>query len=632
LSVVMTQLRVDDQESPFNGEGFSTISYTSNRGSGEGCTHDRVASPGMVNMNGSFTGPLEGAVLGTLHEAVLPRTLRVTIDRVDLGLPPAPDLELSVWGPSRVSPGQTIDYVIEYRNQGLKTAQSVEVVDRLSDMVDYRSNTGGGYYNPETREVIWRIENVPPGTRSYLTATATVQWGLPQGTWLPNVAFIQDPLDIPVDPAVQISAEFVEEPTENLLRMIVRVSGPSGSGDLHLDMYISDATEEIEPKIEVTETAEGMEAVAEYTVEGSLKLIRVVWKWVKKAYDIGKGAKDLDDAARQQVTYQQLFSWTLEKGWIREDEYKELMNSLELQGALSMSKTGIGKVPNPWAGGGGAHLSALSGAMPTNIRVEMGLALRSNAHLFGGNAPDEFIDLSHDERWQRLCTYYLGESSLASAALESAIAVARDPNIKYGPEGCALPGQKLDYRLEFENVGEGIAFGVYFTDRLDEDLDDSTLQIGPVFSTEDDSEIAPPGDYNPQTRAITWLVGEVGPHEGGYANLSVNVRGDAPEGTEIINFATVYFPSVPEVTPTNAIVSVVPYSKALLKTLDRSAGRLIIEWLPFGDGRYTLQTTGDLASGLWTDAQGDWPSPARWYAVEMAGINQMFIRVKAAGQ
>jgi len=51
--------------------------------------------------------------------------------------------------------------------------------------------------------------------------------------------------------------------------------------------------------------------------------------------------------------------------------------------------------------------------------------------------------------------------------------------------------------------------------------------------------------------------------KGGYAEFSVNVRSDAPDGTEIINFATVYFPSVPEITRTNGIVSVIPVPTAI---------------------------------------------------------------------
>jgi len=44
-----------------------------------------------------------------------------------------------------------------------------------------------------------------------------------------------------------------------------------------------------------------------------------------------------------------------------------------------------------------------------------------------------------------------GESNLLS------MAVARDPNAKYGPQGYVTAGQTLNYTVEFENEGEGIA-------------------------------------------------------------------------------------------------------------------------------------------------------------------------------
>lgn len=137
------------------------------------------------------------------------------------------------------------------------------------------------------------------------------------------------------------------------------------------------------------------------------------------------------------------------------------------------------------------------------------------------------------------------------------ISTARDPNRKMGPQGNVVAGQKLDYRVEYENEGEGIAFGVYFTDTLDEDLDDSTLEIGPVINVHTGLQIAPPGIYISATRTIIWFVGQVDPNHGGYADFSMSVKPDAINGTEIINFATVYFPSVPEATRTNGIVSIV---------------------------------------------------------------------------
>lgn len=37
----------------------------------------------------------------------------------------------------------------------------------------------------------------------------------------------------------------------------------------------------------------------------------------------------------------------------------------------------------------------------------------------------------------------------------------RDPNALHGPAGQVAAGQSLAYTAEFENVGEGIVYGVY---------------------------------------------------------------------------------------------------------------------------------------------------------------------------
>jgi hypothetical protein len=161
----------------------------------------------------------------------------------------------------------------------------------------------------------------------------------------------------------------------------------------------------------------------------------------------------------------------------------------------------------------------------------------------------------------------LYDALMEKYAYRSQITVARDPNLKYGLEGYVSQGQKLNYTIELWNEGEGIAYGVYFTDVLDEDLNDSTLEIGPVISKTNGSVIAGPGSYDPATRTITWLVGELGPGEGGIANFTINVKNSVSDGTEIINFATVYFPSVQETTRTNTIVSVVGHPSIAIRKL-----------------------------------------------------------------
>ena len=89
---------------------------------------------------------------------------------------------------------------------------------------------------------------------------------------------------------------------------------------------------------------------------------------------------------------------------------------------------------------------------------------------------------------------------------------------------------------------------IYLTDTLDENLDDSALEIGPVNDVNSGPQIAEAGVYDPVTRTITWLVGQVDPNKGGCAQFSVNVRDDVPHSTKIINYATIHFPGIPEET------------------------------------------------------------------------------------
>jgi uncharacterized repeat protein (TIGR01451 family) len=164
----------------------------------------------------------------------------------------------------------------------------------------------------------------------------------------------------------------------------------------------------------------------------------------------------------------------------------------------------------------------------------------------------------------------------AHSSAVAAVVTACDPNIKFGPKSYVLPGQILNYTVGYENEGEGIAFGVYITDTLPPELNASTLVVG-----ED-------GAYDPWTRTVTWLIGEVGSNENGTVTYSVKVNMNASVGDEIVNYATVHFPSVPETTRTNAVVNTVSSehniaalfvtpSKTLMKKGDSLALNVTVE-------------------------------------------------------
>jgi len=492
LSVVLTHVRIDDNTNPYNGQGFSIISYTSELGSGKGWTYDKLISHDVIKLNGISTNPVFGIVSGILDESELPRTLNLEIERIDIGEPPKVELKVKLWGPGRASPGQTITRVIEIKNDGLKSGQNITLVYLPSYPTDFVSASSMGIYDDVIHIVRWDYDNIPPKTSILLNVKERIFWGLPQGTLLKSEFYIFQKED--ADSILFHHTPSLTDEAKLLLQSFF-IGLTSGLG--------------IPPLQEIVEIA-----APSGVIGTKIRCNQLI------IHDIGNLEYCDEVQAIANAVFNQGHSLK-ENGWTTTD----------------------GKNSFP---PGTSYHEVLSG-------------LKQNY---------EYIPIDDSDSIDK---------QIKSSTLT--IATAHDPNIKYGPEGFVLPGQKLNYTVEFENEGEGIAFGVYFTDHIDEDLDDSTLEIGPVVSIEDSSIISPPGLYNAELKTITWFAGEVGHSEGGYANFSINLRDDAEDGTEIINYATVYFPSVPEETRTNGIVSTVDLTPpSNISRLMYNAGTTWLNW------------------------------------------------------
>jgi uncharacterized repeat protein (TIGR01451 family) len=676
LSTVLTYLRIDDETNPYTGQGFFIISYSSSEGSGEGWGYTEKISFGAVKLRGLLAGPISGLVLGELNEQVSPRTLSLTIERLDLGLPPMADLEVKTWGPSRVSPGQTIDYIIEYRNDGINNAYNVVVVDKLSPSVEYISSSIGGIYRADRHEVFWKIDRINPKETGYLTVRATVQWGLAQGTPLLNTALIDttsqeidrferpwlrppfnitdylnyitvksakclthDEFDLALSSNENLSnlLNYTEEIGYKYTNATVKAILSDNTELLETIMYHSDKPNDIlfivshedeNPMIMVVNEStisfgdqEGSIAYnftntthLEITCSGNLCYNRSLQPISGSETPACKRCLNGSLTAPVNSETSNCNSLTCINGCLLGKVPLHLLKKMSkmlsrFMGSRSCAEyilTGdpiaFAKCSNMWSkefGDGVPYasefleiLSCWEGCL---YHYEDYIRIPGERKIVCGQTPDdfgEFVERVGDtEFWEWMAwaqstsghyeiTYYWYEdmcvwgylgsrdcqicvdgigcqptSEMNANEYQGQIQVARDPNIKYGPEDDVSPGQKLNYEVEYENEGEGIAFGVYFTDTLDENLNASSLEIGPVLDVNTSQQIGEPGTYDPKTRTITWFVGEVSSHQGGRSKLNVSVNDDASQGTEIINFATVYFPSVPETTKTNGIIS-----------------------------------------------------------------------------
>jgi uncharacterized repeat protein (TIGR01451 family) len=624
LDVLLSLVRINDAVNPFNGEGFSILSYNSNLGQGQGWTYCSQISTDRTEMEGLLSSPLLGYLSGELNENT-PSSLMLTSQRIDIGLPPMADLEVVTYG-LNVSPGETIDYIIEYRNQGLREAKNVVVMDRLPLEVEYISSTRNGKYDSSAKNVYWELGTVPPGTNGLLSVKVRVNWGLTNGSSLMNAVYIGTPdpeKDGYLYPASQIP--FTQEWYDNSIRHQMYVYNgqvyekPDKSFSVnYYDVRINNQTyvniQEAVGRIQgidpvVIQELQSLINQGRVRIDAELETKKWYGSWDSiteimsitdkfngffidtdlNTLNLEQKTMFLDDLATTLVheTQHRLYS----KEHITSDDPVEVQID-ETNACLRDIRYTLKRVNDEYNKGNYAEIDELLdnlfetadylGKFDQNISDYYISQYGQLRQLYNNKPSDSKIKAIADYE-----IYFINKKlkidntspnppdppdgvpeppipdlkppgSNNSGSASGSIKAGKDPNILYGPEGPVSLGQILNYKVEFENTGEGKAYGVYITDVLSQFLDETTLQIGDIYSTLDNSTIIGHGTYNPATRTITWTISgdsEVASLAGGYAEFSIKVRNDTPNNTDIINYATVYFPSVPEETRTNGIVS-----------------------------------------------------------------------------
>jgi uncharacterized repeat protein (TIGR01451 family) len=634
LSAVLTHLGISDNNNPYYGQGLSIISYISDSGSGEGWTYDNEIQQNIIELKGLFTDPLLGIVTGTLDETQSPRTLFLTIERLDLGSVPMADLQVKTWGSRRVSPGQTVDYIIEVRNDGLRPAENVILLSQLPSLAEYVESTQGGIYRVGRHQVFWKLGNLEPNYRDLLYVRIRYAWGISLGTSQYIFSSIKTssptrsapPFDFELEeylayPNLQVISSRMltpEEITNELLDPQTNDLYNYGT-ELGFDLMLAGSQAVLGDNSEVIRLMMVNSSTNESLLVTRMNNNTFIEKHTPDTISFfdrnGSVSYSVDSNSKMDINSQTVSgTWgqtgtggLIHKGFcinncllfefgiqlipiigskistIRDcvDCFKgNLVSCVGCLNDLTIGIPGLSQLatiencvdgclkdPDSYACKNGTVKNICANdCHPFIPGIVCSNSYECRGHIRWAG-PWNYCNLLTESfaQLEQICVFCAGCaggecygklcSELPPGLQKSQVATASDPNIKYGPDGSVMPGQKLNYRVESSNKGEGIAYGVYFTDTLDKNLDDSTLEIGPVIDTSTGGQIAIPGRYNSQTRTITWFVGEVGPHQGGYANFNINVKGNAANRTEIINFATIYFPSVPETTRTNGIVS-----------------------------------------------------------------------------
>ncbi|MDO9264200.1 MAG: hypothetical protein Q7U02_09555, partial [Desulfosalsimonadaceae bacterium] len=188
LHLTVTQMRITEPGNPFQGDGYSVISYASPAGSGEGWTYDTVPFTNVHYMRGQLSGAFNGAISLVLDDDRDAHYLAGTIRRVDLGMPPTSDLWVSGWSEWMVSPGDLTYYSVEYYNAGINTADNVKVIVRIAPGMEYVSCSAGGIYDPNSNEITYNVGVVKGWGNKYVILRPV--WGLSDRFLFTNEAYI----------------------------------------------------------------------------------------------------------------------------------------------------------------------------------------------------------------------------------------------------------------------------------------------------------------------------------------------------------------------------------------------------------------------------------------------------------
>lgn len=525
---------------------------------------------------------------------------------------------VSTGGPALISPGEVNDYAVQYLNLLPTTVEDAVLMIQLPFAAEYLDSTDGGIYWPERHQVFWKLGDLPNGAQGLVSVRVRFRWGLAATytdgslTLLGASNYHTDVLDsveyYAYDPTLLTGVQHLTQAQFNTL-LAANPDGQTLYNQALAEGYqfaeafqggFDDSSNVVTAMLRTPDRRSarainltGSSALA-ITSDGNtfstadvsggkttdlLTLQSSTWgSWAEPAASAG-----LQPAACTYSTCMRNCTLKLVSIQMMKDAGTKVGAWLisvptGVGGLVGMGLAAyemieitheiyvchIGCKANPLTGccnagdvlwmpggiGGGnrkcakyecnATLSSYPAA--PNLQEDCGFGARCVAGLGGkGGCKACNEDVLTAGSFQPVTVTACAAGNPRCADL--AIRQAKDPNALYGPLGDLLPGETVNFRITYENEGAGTAYGVYILNTLPEQFDESSLTVN-------DS-----GTYLAGERQLVWYIGTLDAAGTGEVTYSATLKPGLASGTVITNQATVYFPSVPEETPTNTWVS-----------------------------------------------------------------------------
>ena len=548
------------------------------------------------NFWGDPSGPTHAGNPGGTGEPVTDRVLYDPwLTEPPVGTLPA-DL-VQALGPNYVSAGETLNIGYLLNNVFTETLRSVVLVGQLPEEAEYLQSTPDGEYWPGRHQVVWKLGDVTPGEAVYRAVQVRYAWGLAAHLMTYSnglVAAENLPSDL-IDLQEYLTYEEVtvtsfedlsEQELDNLLAANPDLDalyqdavsqGFSYYGAARLQ-HLSDGTDQVNlPMIDVS--APGETIYLTHRVTGSQRLHEYPEAVLG---DCPSATYEYDYPTGYLQMWEPFFVGSEETAVLRSDHpllgcddfgLDDCLHNCLIQNLYShqFDQSLSGHCRNCYQHGDDCSLCAMDLSFFHSPEVE---TIAEQCQDFCGDPGKRDMLKCEEDTRQCVnshtvlatpcedCGYDTSQNYFQVCpsgtrcvnggcrwirypeTLPLEVLVAGDPNHMEGPESIA-PGQTISYTISYENVGEGTAYGVFVESQLPDLFDADTLLIHDG------------GFFFPSSRILLWDVGELAPGAGGTVSFEVQVPVEALSGTIIIASGTVYFPSVPETTPTGDVVSIV---------------------------------------------------------------------------
>ncbi|HBU68882.1 MAG TPA: hypothetical protein DEE98_00685, partial [Elusimicrobia bacterium] len=135
--------------------------------------------------------PMFGTASGLLKNSAT-KSMWLVVTKLDMGESPQADIVVELFGPDRISPGQTITYTIEVKNNGLASANDISLIAKTPERSQFICASGNYIYNELAHWVTnseyynvsvlrWDFTELPAKTTTKITMTVKLNWGISWG-------------------------------------------------------------------------------------------------------------------------------------------------------------------------------------------------------------------------------------------------------------------------------------------------------------------------------------------------------------------------------------------------------------------------------------------------------------------